>query len=96
MAKSPSSTVKESRLSIRVDAKRKAVLARAAKQNGTSLSDFVLDNAYQVAQELLADEGVVPLSKKQVAHIFATLDKPPVQSVAALRKLLTQPSILDG
>jgi uncharacterized protein (DUF1778 family) len=96
MAKTPSPSVKESRLSIRVDAKRKAVLARAAKQNGESLSDFVLDNAYQVAQQLLADEGVVSLNKKQVAQIFATLDRPPAQSVAALRKLLTQPSILDG
>ena len=96
MAKNRSATVKESRLSIRVDAKRKAVLARAAKQHGESLSDFVLDNAYQLATELLADEGLVSLNKKQVAQIFATLDRPPAQSVAALRKLLTEPSILDG
>lgn len=96
MPKSRSAILKESRLSIRVDARRKAVLARAAKQHGESLSDFVLDNAYQVATELLADEGVVSLNKKQVAQIFAILDRPPAKSVAALRKLLTEPSILDG
>ena len=96
MPRSRAADLKESRLSIRVDAKRKAVLARAAKQRGESLSDFVLGHAYQVATELLADEGVVSLNKKQVAQIFATLDQPPGQSVAALRKLLTQPSILDG
>ena len=71
-------------------------LARAAKQNGESLSDFVLDNAYQVAKELLADEGVVSLNKKQVAQIFEVLDHPPAKSVAAVRKLLTERSILDG
>jgi len=90
------SSAQESRLSIRVDAARKAVIARAAKQQGETLSDFVLENAYQVATELLADEGPVSLTRKQLTHIFETLDKPPPGSVAAVRKLLTERSILDG
>ena len=53
-------------------------------------------NGYQIATELLADEGTVSLSKKQVAHIFESLDNPPASSVAAVRKLLTERSILDG
>jgi len=85
----------ESRLSIRVDRKRKAVLARAAKRNGKTLSEFVLENAYQVACELLADEDEVALRRNQVAHLFETLDRPPAKSVAAVRKLLTERSILD-
>lgn len=97
MAKNRSaSSIKESRLSIRVDAQRKAVIARAAKRHGHSISDFVLDNAYQMATELLADEGTISLSKKQVAHIFEVLDHPTTKSVAAVRKLLTERSILDG
>jgi uncharacterized protein (DUF1778 family) len=90
------SATKESRLSIRVDSKRKAVIARAARQHGHTISDFVLENAYRVAAELLADEGTITLSKKQVAHIFDVLDHPPAKSVAAVRKLLTERSILDG
>lgn len=70
------SATKESRLSIRADAARKAVIARAARRQGHTLSDFVLENAYQMATELLADEEPVSLSKKQVAHIFETLDPP--------------------
>lgn len=89
-------STKESRLSIRVDAKRKAIIAKAAKQHGATISDFVIDNAYQVASELLVDEGVFSLSKKQIAHIFGTLDNPPAESVAAIRKLLNERSILDG
>jgi uncharacterized protein (DUF1778 family) len=85
----------ESRLSIRVDAARKSVIARAAKQHGETLSDFVLENAYQVAMELLADEEPVSLTRKQLTHIFETLDNPPPSSVAAVRKLLTERSILD-
>ena len=96
VASSTRSTSKQSRLSSRVDAGRKAGIARAAKQNGSTISDFVLDNAYQMATELLADAGTIELSKKQVAHIFDVLDHPPAKSVAAIRKLLTERSILDG
>lgn len=97
MARNSAETAgQESRLSIRVDAERKAVIARAAQQQGETLSDFVLENAYQVAKELLIDEGPVSLTRKQVAHIFATLDNPPPSSVSAVRKLLKQRSILDG
>ena len=63
---------------------------------GHTISDFVLENAYQMATELLADEGTIVLSKKQVAHIFEVLDHPPAKSVSAVRKLLTERSILDG
>ena len=90
------SSSRESRLSIRVDSKRKAVIARAANRHGRTISDFVLENAYEMATELLADEGSIQLSKKQVAHIFQVLDHPPPKSVAAVRKLLTERSILDG
>ena len=87
---------KETRLSIRIDVARKAVIARAAKLRGDTLSDFVLENAYQMASALLADEGAVSLSKKQLAHVFDMLDHPPAKSVAAVRKLLRERSILDG
>jgi uncharacterized protein (DUF1778 family) len=90
------SSTRASRLSIRVDAARKAVIARAAKQLGDTLSDFVLENAYQMARELLADAGAVSLSRKQLAQIFEALDHPPAKSVAAIRKLLSERSILDG
>lgn len=96
MAKGRSASTKESRLSIRVDAKRKAVIARAAKKHGETLSDFVLENAYQMATELLADAEAISLNRKQLVHIFETLDHPPPTSVAAVRKLLSERSILDG
>jgi uncharacterized protein (DUF1778 family) len=92
----PAPSPKDSRLSIRVDPRRKSVIARAAKQHGHTISDFVLENAYQMATELLADEGTISLNKKQVAHILEVLDRPPAKSVAAVRKLLTERSILDG
>src|SRR5262249_22497472 len=94
--KHSTSSNKGCRLSIRVDPLRKAVIARAAKLLGDTISDFVLENAYQMATELLADEGTIALTKEQVAHIFDVLDHPPAKSVAAVRKLLRERSIPDG
>lgn len=94
--KRSSSSTNQSRISIRVDARRKSIIARAAKTQGKTLSDFVLENAYQMATELLADEQTVSVSSKQLAYIFETLDRPPAKSTAAIRKLLSERSILDG
>ena len=44
------SSIKNGRLSIRVDPKRKAAIARAAKQHGQTISDFVLENANTLVQ----------------------------------------------
>ena len=67
-----------------------------AKRHGHTISDFVLENAFQMATELLADERTITLSKRQVTHIFDVLYRPPDKSVAAVRKLLKERSILDG
>src|SRR5260370_7178378 len=48
---SPPAT-KESRLSIRIDPRRKAVIARAAKHHGHTTTDFVLQHAHQMASAL--------------------------------------------
>lgn len=97
MAKNRSKpSTEESRLSLRIDPARKAVIARAAKQQGATLSDFILENAYQMATELLVDEEAISLSRNQLAHIFETLDHPPAKSIAAVRKLLSEQSVLDG
>jgi uncharacterized protein (DUF1778 family) len=66
--------------------------SRAQEEIG---SDFSLETAYQVARELLADEGPMSLTRTQLAHIFETLDDPPAQSVAAICNLLKDRSILD-
>lgn len=88
--------VRNDRLSIRVDRKRKAVIARAAKQQGVSISEFVLENAYQMARTLVSDDGKLDLTRKQVAEIFDALDNPKPEKVAAFRKLLNTRTILDG
>jgi uncharacterized protein (DUF1778 family) len=40
---------KESRISVRVNPSQKAIIARAAKLRHTTLTDFVIENAFQSA-----------------------------------------------
>lgn len=89
------SSTKESWLSIRVEPERKVVIERAAKQQGKTASAFVRENAYQLAAGLLVDEEAISLNRKRIAHIFETLDHPPATNVAAIRKLLSERSVLD-
>lgn len=86
---------KELRINMRVDAERKAIIARAAHIRHTTISDFVLENAYDAAREIVADETQITLTKKQFAHLCKVLDTPPAENVKKMRKLLTSKTVLD-
>jgi uncharacterized protein (DUF1778 family) len=90
---------KESRLNIRASARQKSVLKKAARIQQTTMSDFILQNAVKAAQEVIAkkelpDQTHFVLQKKEWDAFCAALDRPP-KAIPALRKLLTEPSILD-
>lgn len=88
-------TPSETRISMRIDPERKEVISRAARIRHTSLSTFMIENAYSAASELLADQTQIVMSKKEIDHFFKVLDNPPPKSIKAIRKLLSEPSILD-
>ena len=85
----------ESRISMRVDPHRKAMIARAAKIQHTTISDFMLENAYQVASEIVADETNITITKKQFEHLCRALDNPPKKNLAKMRKLLNTKTVFD-
>ena len=53
------SAVKATTVQLRLRPAQKAVLARAAQLRQTSLSNFMLEHAYEAAQQVLAMLGVV-------------------------------------
>lgn len=85
---------KEARLNIRASLRQKELIARAAHIEEKTVSDFVLDNAYQAAKRVIADQAYFSLSKDQWGAFCAALDAPP-KSISALRKLLTERGIFD-
>lgn len=85
---------KVARLNLRATTHQKEIIAKAAELKQTTMSDFIMEKAYQAASEILAEQTQFILSAEKWAEFCEALDAPPRQ-IPALRKLLTQPSILD-
>lgn len=85
---------KETRLNIRANSHQKKVIARAAKLRKTTISHFVLDNAYEMALAILAEETHFKLPEKKWQAFCEALDRKP-KDIPALRKLLVEPSIFE-
>lgn len=86
---------KEIRISMRVDQHRKDVISRAAKLQHATLSDFVLDNAYQAASKVIADETSLTMSEEQFDYMCKLLDTPPAKNLEKMQKLLNTKTVLD-
>jgi uncharacterized protein (DUF1778 family) len=86
---------KESKVQLRLRADQKAVIARAAELRRMSLSQFMLEHAYEAAQRVLGEQLEIVLPPAQWEAFRKALDAPP-RSIPALKKLLTQPGVFDG
>jgi uncharacterized protein (DUF1778 family) len=86
---------KETRINVRINAAQKAVIARAAKLRHTTITDFVVQNAYQAASQLVAEETHFQMTPVQFKQFCKALDSPPAKKLKAMQKLLNEPSVLD-
>jgi len=74
---------------------QKEVIARAANLKQTTITNFMVEQAFSAAQQILADQVHFYLSPEKWDEFCAALDAPP-KDLPALRKLLTEPGIFDG
>ena len=88
------STQKSSRLSIRVSATQKRVIAEAARIEVTTISNFVLEQSLKAAHQVLADQMQLRLPKKRWKEFCDALDAPP-KTIPALRRLLTKSDLFN-
>lgn len=86
---------KEDRLSIRINPQQKAVISRAAYLKHRSISDFVLENAYEAASQIVADDVDIRMSKEQYEEFCKILDNPPQKNVEAFMRMMSKPSVLN-
>jgi uncharacterized protein (DUF1778 family) len=73
---------------------QKDVIARAAQIKQTTVTSFMVEHAFNAAQQVLADQSHFYLSPEKWRQFCAALDAPP-RDLPELRKLLTQPSVFD-
>jgi uncharacterized protein (DUF1778 family) len=89
------STLKGTKVQLRLRPDQKAILARAAEVRRTSLSSFMLEHAFEAAQQVLASQVDIVMTPKEWDAFRKALDAPP-RTLPALQRLLTEASVFDA
>lgn len=78
-------------LNIRISEQQKDLISQAAALRKISLSEFVIENAYTAAAQVLADNTHFVLSSEKWEAFCEALDAPP-KDLPALKELFRRPS----
>ena len=82
-----SAAAESARINLRTSPEAKALIERAAAIMGSTVSSFMLQNAYEAARRIVADKDTLVLSQAAFEAFVATCEKP-VKPTKALRKLM--------
>ena len=67
----------KSRITARVPAELRDTLEQAARLQGATLNQFVVQSAFQEAQRIVERETLIRLSQRDAQKVFSLLDHPP-------------------
>jgi uncharacterized protein (DUF1778 family) len=87
-------STKSERIALRASHEQRDLIARASELTSTTVTDFVLRASIDRAEDVLADRREFRLPPERWNAFVEMLDRPPVEK-PRLRRLLTEPSILD-
>ncbi len=73
----PKATEDKSRVTARVPAALRETLEEAARLQGATLNQFLIQSAYEEAQRILERETVIRLSQRDAQKMFDLLEHPP-------------------
>ena len=82
------------RLNLRATRKQTRLVKLAATETGATVSAFVIESSCRHAEEVLAAKQHFELPGERWKKFTAALDREPKHK-PTLRKLLTEPSVLD-
>ena len=82
------------RLNLRATKRQTVLLEMAAKESQAKLSAFIIESSCSRAEEVLASKKHFELKPAGWNQFMAALDRAPQQK-PHLRKLLTEPSVLE-
>jgi len=90
----PKKNQKDERLFLRVSSSQKEVLEKAAELKQTSLTNFVIENSFAAAQEILANQVHFVLTDEQWELFNEALNSPP-KEIPALKELFSKQSVFN-
>jgi uncharacterized protein (DUF1778 family) len=88
-------TQKAEQLSIRASAAQKAKLAEAARLQNMNVSQFVLNKSLDAAEEVIADQRLIRVSKEEYDWLMAKLEEP-AREIPELKELFGRPSVFES
>lgn len=68
---------KDERVNLRVDARTKAMLVKAAEISGTPLTEFVVQTALDRADRLVSQPKVTRVSNEEFFRVLDLIENPP-------------------
>lgn len=86
-ATSPTTRTESARINLRTSPEAKALIERAAAIMGSTVSSFMLQNAYEAASRVVANNETIVLSQEAFEAFIAVCENPPEPS-DALRQLM--------
>ena len=86
-ANSPTTRTESARINLRTSPEAKALIERAAAIMGSTVSSFMLQNAYEAASRVVANNETIVLSQEAFEAFIAVCENPP-EPTDALRQLL--------
>jgi len=84
-----STHTESTRINLRTSLEAKVLIERAATLMGTSVSGFMLQNAYEAARSIVADNDTLMLSQRDFEAFVAACENPPPPN-PALRELMAR------
>jgi uncharacterized protein (DUF1778 family) len=82
-------TQESTRINLRTSPDAKAMIERAAALMGTTVSSFMLQNAYEAARRVVADHDTLMLTQRDFEAFAASIETPP-EPTATLRELMSR------
>jgi len=82
-------TTESARINLRTSPEAKALIERAAAMIGTTVSGFMLQNAYEAARRIVAENDTLLLSQ-QAFEAFLSACENPEEPNEALRALMAR------
>lgn len=79
--------VKAERINLRASKEAKDLMQQAADRLGTTLSAFIISQAYEAARKVVTDQEILLLSNRDRDRFLTALENPPAPN-EALRELL--------
>ena len=77
------------RINLRTSTEAKAMIERAAALMGTTVSSFMLQNAFEAARRIVSETDTLILTQRDFEAFTSTIETPP-KPKAALRKLMAR------